>query len=386
MKQLYQKEKKRVGPWVRKLRKKRTELRNKGKTYVCSRGIIKKDRVQKPLQIGTRDRRVQFISGLVEKREPKTTRKRKLDFTKTREVTYLYYFEINGKRENVCKKCFLSILDETPKFLSEVMKNKNKYVCGITDKDSRGLHSPANKISEEQITKVISHIKSFSSYESHYTRKLNDKKYLPNHLNLKIIIKQKNLYPEKFMKMKTKEQKNILQEELNNHHASADLAYESKRIDKIMAINDQTVKCYTFDLQQCLPTPDLHTSVAFYKRLYWTFNLTITDLGSKTTTCYLWHESIAKRGANEIASCVFKELMNLSDTIELLFYISIHVQAKIKILIIKTLHHKFLIPGHTRMECDADHSIIEKQKKKKVRILFIIHTIDQKKKKRKSCI
>jgi hypothetical protein len=66
------------------------------------------------------------------------------------------------------------------------MKNKNKCVCGITDKDSRSLHSPANKISKEQITKVISHIKSLPSYESHYTRKLDDKKYLSNHLNLTI--------------------------------------------------------------------------------------------------------------------------------------------------------------------------------------------------------
>lgn len=245
MKQLYQKEKKRVGPWVRKLRKKRTELRNKGKTYVCSRGIIKKDRVQKPLQIGrmkcgekldedirikifqeywslgTRDRRVQFISGLVEKREPKTTRRRKLDFTKTREVTYLYYFEINGKRENVCKKCFLSILDETPKFLSEVMKNKNKYVCGITDKDSRGLHSPANKISEEQITKVISHIKSFS-YESHYTRKLNDKKYLPNHLNLKIMF---DLYRE------YKTEKPVSRKIYENEFHKLKLAFKERKTD-----------------------------------------------------------------------------------------------------------------------------------------------------------
>lgn len=159
---------------------------------------------------------------MVEKREPKTARRRKLDSTKTREVTYLYYFKINGERENVCKKCFLSILDETPKFLSEVMKNKNKYVCGITDKDSRGLHSPANKISEEQIKKIISHIKSFPCYESHYTRKLNDKNYLPNHLNLKIMFGlyreyetvkpvSRKIYENEFHKLKlSKKEKPIL--------------------------------------------------------------------------------------------------------------------------------------------------------------------------------
>lgn len=32
---------------------------------------------------------------------------------------------------------------------------------------------------------------------------------------------------------------------------------------------------------------------------------------------------------------------------------------------ITEIHHKFLVPGHTHnMECDADHSIIERQKKK----------------------
>lgn len=28
------------------------------------------------------------------------------------------------------------------------------------------------------------------------------------------------------------------------------------------------------------------------------------------------------------------------------------------------IHHKFLVPGHTHLKCDADHSIIERQKKK----------------------
>lgn len=28
------------------------------------------------------------------------------------------------------------------------------------------------------------------------------------------------------------------------------------------------------------------------------------------------------------------------------------------------INHKFLLPGHTHMECDTDHSLIEKKKKK----------------------
>lgn len=28
------------------------------------------------------------------------------------------------------------------------------------------------------------------------------------------------------------------------------------------------------------------------------------------------------------------------------------------------VHHKILIPGHNHLECDADHSVIERQKKK----------------------
>ena len=31
---------------------------------------------------------------------------------------------------------------------------------------------------------------------------------------------------------------------------------------------------------------------------------------------------------------------------------------------ISTIDHKFLVPGHTHMECDVDHSIIERLKKK----------------------
>lgn len=39
------------------------------------------------------------------------------------------------------------------------------------------------------------------------------------------------------------------------------------------------------------------------------------------------------------------------------------------------IHQKFLVPGHTRIECDADHSVIETQKKKAN--LTIFHPYDK---------
>lgn len=31
---------------------------------------------------------------------------------------------------------------------------------------------------------------------------------------------------------------------------------------------------------------------------------------------------------------------------------------------IKTINHKFMVPGRSRIECDGDHGIIEKARKK----------------------
>lgn len=53
---------------------------------------------------------------------------------------------------------------------------------------------------------------------------------------------------------------------LNLHQAAADLAYSTKAYDKVIANNDSTKKCYSFDSQQCPLTPFLQSSDVFYKR------------------------------------------------------------------------------------------------------------------------
>ncbi|KAK9675126.1 hypothetical protein QE152_g40621, partial [Popillia japonica] len=94
--------------------------------------------------------------------------------------------------------------------------------------------------------------------------------------------------------------------ELTNHQDQAEDAYESKTRVKKLATEDKTKLTYTFDLRQCLPTPAIVTSVAFYKRQLWTFNITRLRCDDSSSFNMMWHEAISGRGANNIAFCLFK--------------------------------------------------------------------------------
>ncbi|KAL4152898.1 hypothetical protein QTP88_000731 [Uroleucon formosanum] len=101
-----------------------------------------------------------------------------------------------------------------------------------------------------------------------------------------------------------------------------DLGYSNKAKDKEISKNNPEKECFSFDLQQCLPTPHLQSSVAFYKRQLWTFNLTIHNYADGQSFNYMWHEAIAGRGVNEIDSCLFKHLINntANNVTEITFY------------------------------------------------------------------
>lgn len=423
----------------RALRKERKDKRNTGLPYTTAKGKLVSGRSSVPLPncrmkcntrilpdtrdaifkeywgLANRDKRVSFIASLIESSEPMVSRKRTTvpeSKRRNRTATNLFGFKIDGERVRVCRGCFMKVLNETNMFVTNVINNSRKSTSGVTADDRRGKHSKPNKHSAEKIELVRKHIKSFPLYESHYTRRESTRLYLPPHLSLRKMYRlycaanevpvSRKIYEKEFRKMKISFKKpkvdtcnkcDVLalklkvttddlesaqiQKEIDDHHAHADEAYLQKNEDKILAKKGE-IYCYAFDLQQCLPTPYLNSASAFYCRQLWTYNLTMHEMGTGTVKCYMWDETQGGRGANQIATCVFTELLTLPSHISHVILYSdscggqnrnshmaaMFLVAMQRIKHLKIIDHKFMVVGHSHMECDVDHGQIEKHKKR----------------------
>lgn len=425
--------------WSVKKRQERKKNRNSGKSYKTVKGKIREARKLKPLKtcrqkckerlseeqrqiifnmywnLGSYDKRVSFVSKFINVEKKKIERvKDEFKKHKNRQKTLYYRFEVaDSKTINVCKKCFLCTLDESEKFICSVVRKQSLSPIGIPENDRRGRHqSRYNKLSSEAIQKVKDHILSFPAYESHYSRRHTGKKYLQSHLNLSVMYElykqqetnavSKSVYRNEFKKFNLKFKKPALdtcgtcdslkmatkstnegvrieaEDKLRAHHEEADLAYKKKQDDKEISKIRNDIRVFTFDLQQVLPTPLLTCGTVFYKRQFSVYNLTVHDCKTGKSRHYMWHESMARRGSVEIASCLYKTLIDMPPEVKhVIFYsdtcggqnknsnvISMFMFALSKHPTLETIEHKFLIPGHTHMECDSDHSLIERKSKR----------------------
>ncbi|KAE8738386.1 hypothetical protein FOCC_FOCC016132 [Frankliniella occidentalis] len=166
------------------------------------------------------------------------------------------------------------------------------------------------------------------------------------------------------------------------HHTKAEATIDVKRQDKERAKSEEYVETVAFDPQQCLSTPNLQSSIVFYLRQLWVYNLTIHIMSNDHSIHNMWHEGQGGRGANQVGSAVFKFIMNLPVKVEHLILWSDTCGGQTKNAIIncalvtalsqkkslKAIDQKFLVPGHTHLECDTDHAVIEERKKKAVEI------------------
>ena len=326
-----------------------------------------------------------------------------------RSTTYAYYLESENARIQVCKKFFLATLHISDKVV--IISHRRKTAYGTTTPDMRGKigHRPRK---EADRVSIREHIALIDRVPSHYTRKDSAREYISGELNLRkiydlymswcaeklIVPCKRSLYEHVFRSEynisfhspkkdqceyctkyanSTTEQKAEMQQQYDNHQRNKVRAREAKDAEKARAEQDATVVTAVYDLEQVLQCPALEVSVMYYKRKLSVYNFTVYELATHDGHCFMWHEGQAKRGGNDIATCVYnfsvhkasagaKELHFFSDQCmgqnknQFIAFMYYFITCSTSVEVIT---HSYLECGHTMNEGDSMHSTIESAKK-----------------------
>ncbi|XP_074041474.1 uncharacterized protein [Leptinotarsa decemlineata] len=352
--------------------------------------------------LGEYSRQRDFIHANTEK----LTKKRITADNSKRNFTVTFYLPSQGKKVKVCKTMFLNTLGIKKGVVDIAMKKRTTE--NTNQEDKRGRHIK-KQTPPDIVQNVKAHIESFPVMPSHYCRATTKRLYLDQSLNVnrmynmyiqvcsendepkatlpfyrKIFNECYNLgfhHPKKdqcrvcsHYTNASSNEKDTLKEDYTKHLQLKERARTEKMKDKEEAQNSNGESvCANFDLQQVLLVPsDPANNALFYKRRLATYNFTIYTLNSQQGFCYMWDQTQGGRGSCEIASCVhlfLKGLLsnvknvvfysdrcggqNLNQFIATMFMIAVQELDNISVI-----DMKFLVPGHTQMECDSMHSAV----------------------------
>lgn len=299
--------------------------------------------------------------------------------------------------------------------------------------DRRGKHdNRPNQITAETVTKIHDHIMSFPKYKSHYSRSDNLSKYylspllntaklhelyLKKHEPVQYEILQANNKSEIFKPVVKYEffrkyftenfnitfgnpksdtcqkcdklikqidsadsdvGRNTFQLEKSLHIAKAETFYTDLKLKSELARTNAHVEVITFDYQQNLPLPVSPSGDVFYKIQMWVYNFCIHVASSSRSYFFLYDETIAGKGQNEVISLLdffFKNIIRPEVTDLYMFSDNCASQNKNLVMIqyiftliemkkFKTIYHRFPEPGHSYLPCDRSFAAIEKRKRR----------------------
>ncbi|CAG9771281.1 unnamed protein product [Ceutorhynchus assimilis] len=132
------------------------------------------------------------------------------------------------------------------------------------------------------------------------------------------------------------------------------------------------------DVQAVKLCPKLEVSTAYYKTKLQVHNFTMYNLKTHQSKNFMWNESEGELCSSVFATCIVKHLesfLNIKVKPVVLWSDSCGYQNKnnilsnaLSLLATKysvTVEQKYLEKGHTQMECDSTHSLIERRLKGK---------------------
>ncbi|CAG9773284.1 unnamed protein product [Ceutorhynchus assimilis] len=325
----------------------------------------------------------QYAVGLISLEQVK--RRRGTTENSRRNYSYKYYLKCsNLKTYRVCKKMFTRTLGVSENVVLLWLEKNNSMT---QDNDEERVERPRR---ENEKTKSINQLKIFftslSKMESHYCRASTSKLYLePLWQSKRELFRfYKNTWCVEQNAQATKKDqcdicmgyktKNISDEIYQEHLALKEEARSEKSRDKLSE-NDVVL---TVDLQSVLLAPKSKVSLMYYKTKLAVHNYTLYDIKSNDGYCFLWSEVEGSLGANEFSSILTYFIENMilpkidkslakiilwsdgcvaQNRNNVLSNALLNIAIKHNVVILQ----KFLYKGHTQMEADSMHSVIERR-------------------------
>lgn len=332
-----------------------------------------------------------------------------------RQHSFSYHLIMPGGSDvRICLQTFCNTFGVTPR---RVQLLSNKILNGEMDiSDKRG--GARRQISNIEWTeKIMEHIKSFPTVESHYARaKTPNKLFLSPDLNVSrmyraFLEKHCSEYPpnrppvtrqwyneiflSKFnlcfarprvdtcstcdkvaIKIKSGDKNAVVEQEL--HHRRAESATKMMSSDTKNAPTSPDYYVVSFDMQQQMYIPQLTHSEMYYSQQLTVCNLGIHDSVTGKGFMCLWTEDIGGRGSSEICSCLYQYLtkeVNDPQKKKLILWSdncggqnkNQYIIAMYLVLLANNVFseiiHRFPVKRHTFLSCDRDFAVIEKRKK-----------------------
>ena len=165
------------------------------------------------------------------------------------------------------------------------------------------------------------------------------------------------------------------------HLDSAEMFYATLRQKTDLAKSDSSVLTVTFDFQQTLPLPHIPVGDLFYMQQLWLFVFGVHSCGNNQVSMYCWPEVTAKRGSDEVISCLHHFFTELPRSVNTLYLFSdgcpgqnktSNVMSYLFTLVFtkrfSKITHTFPVRGHSCLPNDRNFGRTEMKKRKHERV------------------
>ncbi|CAH2007421.1 unnamed protein product [Acanthoscelides obtectus] len=173
----------------------------------------------------------------------------------------------------------------------------------------------------------------------------------------------------------SEEEKKALAFQRKMHLQKSEWFYKELKEKSKEAQENDEIEVLCFDFQQNMPLPKVPSGDKFYLRQLWVHNFCMHSAKNKTGHFFMYDESIAKKGSNDVLSFLnyyFEKVLNTNVKILYLLSDNCCTQNKNNILVMflvamcqegkfDTIIHRFPEVGHSFLPCDRYFGIIEKR-------------------------